>query len=85
MSAALAFSHGANDAQKSVGVIAALLLADGRIDTLAAPVWATLLPAPSLDRRHRARRLEDHPHRGPPASTASSRSTGWPARPRRRG
>ena len=32
MSAALAFSHGANDAQKSVGVIAALLLADGRID-----------------------------------------------------
>ena len=42
MSAALAFSHGANDAQKSVGVIAALLLADGRIDTLAAPTWATV-------------------------------------------
>jgi PiT family inorganic phosphate transporter len=40
MSAALAFSHGANDAQKSVGVIAALLLADGRIDTLAAPTWS---------------------------------------------
>ena len=33
MSAALAFSHGANDAQKSVGVVAALLLADGRIDS----------------------------------------------------
>ena len=31
-SATLAFSHGANDAQKSVGVIAALLLADGRLD-----------------------------------------------------
>ena len=30
MSAALAFSHGANDAQKSIGVIAALLLADWR-------------------------------------------------------
>ena len=42
MSAALAFSHGANDAQKSIGVIAALLLADGRTDTLAAPLWATL-------------------------------------------
>jgi PiT family inorganic phosphate transporter len=42
MSAALAFSHGANDAQKSVGVIAALLLADGRIDTLAAPIWVTV-------------------------------------------
>jgi len=40
MSAALAFSHGANDAQKSVGVVAALLLADGRIDTLEAPEWA---------------------------------------------
>ena len=39
MSAALAFSHGANDAQKSIGVIAALLLANGRIDTLAAPLW----------------------------------------------
>jgi PiT family inorganic phosphate transporter len=41
-SAALSFSHGANDAQKSVGVIAALLLADGRIDSLAAPSWAVL-------------------------------------------
>ena len=48
MSAALAFSHGANDAQKSVGVIAALLLADGRIDTLAAPAWATLGCAAAL-------------------------------------
>jgi len=43
MSAVLAFSHGANDAQKSIGVIAALLLADGRTDSLAAPLWATLL------------------------------------------
>ncbi len=42
MSAALAFSHGANDAQKSVGVIAALLLADGRIDSLDAPTWTKL-------------------------------------------
>jgi PiT family inorganic phosphate transporter len=40
MSSALAFSHGANDAQKSVGVIAALLLAGGKIDSLsAAPTW----------------------------------------------
>lgn len=38
-SAALSFSHGANDAQKSVGVIAALLLADGRINSLSAPTW----------------------------------------------
>jgi PiT family inorganic phosphate transporter len=48
MSAALAFSHGANDAQKSIGVIAALLLAAGRIDTLAAPVWAKLVSAIAL-------------------------------------
>ena len=40
-SAALAFSHGANDAQKSVGVIAALLLAAGQTDSLAVPVWVT--------------------------------------------
>jgi PiT family inorganic phosphate transporter len=49
MSAALAFSHGANDAQKSVGVIAALLLADGEISTLtAAPKWATIGCAAAL-------------------------------------
>ena len=41
-SATLAFSHGANDAQKAAGVIAALLLADGRIATLSAPLWTTL-------------------------------------------
>ncbi|MEY2513653.1 MAG: inorganic phosphate transporter, PiT family [bacterium] len=47
-SAALAFSHGANDAQKSIGVIAALLLADGRIDDLSAPLWVTLGCAAAL-------------------------------------
>jgi inorganic phosphate transporter, PiT family len=48
MSAALAFSHGANDTQKAIGVVAALLLADGSIDTLQAPTWATLLCAGAL-------------------------------------
>jgi inorganic phosphate transporter, PiT family len=47
-SAALAFSHGANDAQKSVGVIAALLLAEGRIDTLSAPTWVVAVCALAL-------------------------------------
>jgi PiT family inorganic phosphate transporter len=47
-SATLAFSHGANDAQKSAGVVAALLLADGHIDTLSAPLWATLGCAAAL-------------------------------------
>jgi inorganic phosphate transporter, PiT family len=48
MSAALAFSHGANDAQKSVGVIVALLLAAGEIHSLAAPTWAVLSSAVAL-------------------------------------
>ena len=48
MAAALAFSHGANDAQKSVGVIAALLLANGRISTPAAPTWVSLVCAVAL-------------------------------------
>ena len=48
MSAGLAFSHGANDAQKSIGVIAALLLAGGQIDTFAAPMWAKVVCAAAL-------------------------------------
>ena len=46
--AALAFSHGANDAQKAVGVIAALLLASGRISTLVAPSWVVVVCAAAL-------------------------------------
>jgi inorganic phosphate transporter, PiT family len=41
-SAWLAISHGSNDAQKAIGVIAALLLAHGSIHTLAAPTWTKL-------------------------------------------
>jgi PiT family inorganic phosphate transporter len=33
------FSHGANDAQKAIGLVAALLLASGDIDDLSAPLW----------------------------------------------
>jgi PiT family inorganic phosphate transporter len=47
-SAALAFSHGANDAQKAAGIVAALLLADGRIDQLAPPTWVELACATAL-------------------------------------
>jgi PiT family inorganic phosphate transporter len=46
--AALAFSHGANDAQKAVGVLAALLLASGRISTLSAPLWVTVVCSAAL-------------------------------------
>lgn len=48
MSAALSFSHGANDAQKAVGVIAAMLLATGETETLSAPTWATIACALAL-------------------------------------
>jgi PiT family inorganic phosphate transporter len=45
---ALAFSHGANDAAKSIGLIAALLLATGRERALDAPLWATVGCAAAL-------------------------------------
>ena len=38
--AGLSFSHGGNDAQKSMGVIAVLLLASGHTDTMSVPLWA---------------------------------------------
>jgi PiT family inorganic phosphate transporter len=41
-SAALAFSHGANDAQKTVGIVAVLLLAGGTTASLEAPPWVAL-------------------------------------------
>ncbi len=44
----LAFSHGANDAQKTIGVVAALLLATGHISALAAPTWVKLSSALAL-------------------------------------
>ena len=40
MAAALSFSHGANDGQKSMGVIAAVLLAAGKLQTFDVPLWA---------------------------------------------
>jgi PiT family inorganic phosphate transporter len=40
MAAGVAFSHGGNDGQKSMGAIAALLLADGRIPAFEVPFWA---------------------------------------------
>lgn len=48
MSAALAFGHGANDGQKAMGVIGALLLADGRLSYFSVPLWAKLLCGVSL-------------------------------------
>jgi len=41
-SAALALSHGANDAQKAIGVVAAVLVAEDVTSSLAAPLWVIL-------------------------------------------
>ena len=46
--AALAFAHGANDAQKTMGVITVMLIADGRLSTFAVPLWVKLVAAASL-------------------------------------
>jgi inorganic phosphate transporter, PiT family len=44
----LAFSHGGNDAQKAVGLLAVVLVAHGTIPSLSAPVWATMACAATL-------------------------------------
>ncbi|HVK24002.1 MAG TPA: inorganic phosphate transporter [Actinokineospora sp.] len=45
---ALAFSHGANDAQKSMGVITLLLVAGGQLSTFDVPIWVRLAAAGCL-------------------------------------
>ena len=46
--AGLSFSHGGNDAQKSMGVIAALLLASGHTNTMSVPLWAKVVTGLAL-------------------------------------
>jgi PiT family inorganic phosphate transporter len=47
-SAALAFSHGANDAQKTMGVITLLLVASGSLSAFVVPLWVQLVSAATL-------------------------------------
>jgi PiT family inorganic phosphate transporter len=47
-SAALALSHGGNDAQKTMGVITLVLVAQGRIDQFVVPTWVKLAAAASM-------------------------------------
>jgi PiT family inorganic phosphate transporter len=47
-SGALALSHGANDAQKSVGMVAAVFLATGVSSSLEAPLWVVASTALAL-------------------------------------
>lgn len=46
--AGLSFSHGGNDAQKSMGVIAVLLLASGHTSSLTVPLWAKVITGVAL-------------------------------------
>jgi PiT family inorganic phosphate transporter len=42
MSGGLALTHGANDAQKAVGVVALLLVAGGELERVESPAWVAL-------------------------------------------
>lgn len=48
MSTALSLSHGANDGQKSMGIVAALLLATGHLKTFTVPLWVKCACAGAL-------------------------------------
>ncbi len=48
MSAWLAFSHGSNDAQKTVGLTTALLFAGGEVSSLTSPVWVEIASGVAL-------------------------------------
>ncbi len=47
-SSALAFAHGTNDAQKTMGLITLALVATGSISTFAVPLWVKLVCAGAL-------------------------------------
>ena len=47
-SALLSFSHGGNDAQKTAGVIAGVLVASGRLKTFEVPYWVILAAYSSI-------------------------------------
>jgi PiT family inorganic phosphate transporter len=47
-SAGMAFSHGANDAQKSMGIITMVLLLGGFIDDFIVPLWVVVLCATAI-------------------------------------
>jgi len=46
--AGLAFSHGANDGQKSMGILTLILLLSGNLDSFVVPLWVMLLCAVAM-------------------------------------
>ena len=56
----VAFTHGANDAQKTMGVIALALFANGSIDEFYIPTWVKVAAGLAIARGNVRRRLADH-------------------------
>ena len=48
MTALLAFSHGSNDSQKTMAIVTLALVADGRLDRFAVPLWVAVTAAAAL-------------------------------------
>ncbi len=80
MSEALAISHGANDAQKAVGLVALLLVAGGHLSHLAAPVVGRGGLRRGAHGRDGTRRLADRAHPGPTDHADPPARLPWPAR-----
>jgi hypothetical protein len=78
----LSVGQGANDAQKAVGLVAAVLLAHGTTSSLEAPLWVVLRRSPWRPARSPA--AGGSCARSADASTTSGPSTRSPARPDRR-
>ena len=80
--AAVSFGHGANDAQKTMGVIAALLVGAGYTDarrrrqTSPVPEWVALVGLRRDRPRHGVGRLEDHRDDGPAHHARCTPSSG---------
>ena len=58
----MAFSHGTQDAQKTMGVITLALVTTGHLDGFNVPTWVILLAAGAMGLGHARGRLAGHPH-----------------------
>ena len=58
----LAFTHGANDAQKTMGVIALALYTHGSISSFYIPTWVKIAAGLTIAAGTYVGRLADHPH-----------------------
>ncbi len=63
----VAFTHGANDAQKTMGVIALALVLHrgGDVSSFTIPAWVKVSAGLAIGRGHVRGRLADHPHARP--------------------